>query len=150
MVVRAGLTSYHPGRPDSAFTPVNFRIARDPGKTSKSIRSSAFLTCADYRILDFRLIILPSTANLSYLWMVDGFRILLRRIGPLSTSRTKRSYWLTRRIQLSPIGKVLVDLVRCTSTIWSAGGHEVRRPVFAAAGNHQNNGNQTPDAKAPA
>jgi hypothetical protein len=53
-------------------------------------------------------------------------------------------------VQLSPIGEVLVDLVRCTSTIWSAGGHEVRRPVFAAAGNHQNNGNQTPDAKAPA
>jgi len=36
------------------------------GKTSKRMRSSAFLTYADYRILDFSLIISPSTANLPY------------------------------------------------------------------------------------
>ena len=43
-----------------------FCIGRHPGKTSKRMRCSALLTCADYGILDFSLIISPSTANLPY------------------------------------------------------------------------------------
>src|SRR5664280_2367889 len=42
------------------------RMAHHPGKTSTRMRSSTFLTCADYRILDFSLIMSPSTANLPY------------------------------------------------------------------------------------
>src|ERR1017187_325292 len=41
-----------------------------------------------------------------------------------------------------PMRKALV--VRCTSSIWPAGVHEARSPVFAGAGNHQNSRNQNP------
>src|ERR1035441_8135775 len=75
------------------------RIAHHPGKTSTRMRSSAFLTCADYRILDFSLIMSPSTANLPYpLWLMVFGSFCAGSVQALSTSRMKRLYLLTRRV----------------------------------------------------
>ena len=62
------------------------------------MRSSELLTSADYGILDFRLIISPSTTNLPYprWWMVFG-SFCAGSVQALSTSRTKSWYLVTRR-----------------------------------------------------
>src|SRR5664279_5732061 len=79
--------------------PAGFRIRRHEGKASERVRSGALLTCADYAILDFSLIISPSTANLPCprWWMVFG-SFCAGSVQALSTSRTKRLYLLTKPV----------------------------------------------------
>src|ERR1019366_7350837 len=65
----------------------------------KRPRSATLLTWADHGILDFSLIISPSTANrpCPRWWMVFG-SFCAGSVQALSTSRTKRLYLLTRRV----------------------------------------------------